>query len=88
VKVFFRESFARDLAAVTNPQLLRRIREAITAVERAKTFHEIPQLKRLETRGKYYRIRIGDYRLGLVFEDGAFTLVRCLNRKELYRFFP
>jgi mRNA interferase RelE/StbE len=88
VKVFFRESFSRDLEAVNHPHVLRRVREAIASVERARTFQQIPQLKRLETKGKYYRIRIGDYRLGLVFEDGAFTFIRCLDRKELYRFFP
>jgi len=41
-----------------------------------------------EATGKYYRIRLGDYRLGFVFERGAVTFVRCLNRKEIYRYFP
>lgn len=30
----------------------------------------------------------GDYRLGFVFEHGAITFVRCLDRKEIYRYFP
>ena len=51
-------------------------------------FQQIPNLKRLETTGKYYRIRLGDYRIGFVFERGTVTFVRCLNRKEIYRYFP
>ncbi len=88
MKVAFRESFAQDLEAVTDTGLLQRIRRVIEAVERAQTFAEIPNLKRLETKGKYYRIRVGDFRLGATLEEGTFTFVRCLDRKEIYRFFP
>jgi len=87
-KTAFRESFAADLAAITDAALLRRIQRVIEQVEAARTFQQIPNLKRLEASGKYYRIRLGDYRIGFVFEQGAVTFVRCLNRKEIYRYFP
>ena len=57
-------------------------------MEAAGTFQQIPNLKRLETSGKYYRIRVGDYRIGFAFERGTVTFVRRLNRKEIYRYFP
>ena len=84
----FRESFDKDLSALTDAGLLRRIKRVIEQVEAARTFQQIPNLKRLDARGKYYRIRVGDYRIGFVFEQGAVTFVRCLNRKEIYRYFP
>ena len=84
----FRESFDSDLSAIRDAALLRRIKKAIEHVEAARTFQQIPNLKRLEASGKYYRIRVGDYRLGFVFEQGAVTFVRCLDRKEIYRYFP
>ena len=84
----FRESFDADLSAITDAALLRRIRKVIEQVEAAQTFQQIPNLKRLAAKGKYYRIRVGDYRLGFVFEHGAVTFVRCLDRKEVYRYFP
>ena len=83
----FRESFDADLSAITDAGLLRRIRKVIEQVEAARTFRQIPNLKRLEAKGKYYRIRLGDYRISFVFERGAVTFVRCLNRKEIYRYF-
>ena len=88
MKVFFRESFAKDLAVLTDDKLLGRIKEAIVRVEQARTFQDISNLKRLEASGKYYRIRVGEYRLGLVFEKGGLVFVRCLDRKEIYRYFP
>ena len=84
----FRESFDEDLSALTNAGLRRRIQRVIEQVEAARTFQQIPNLKQLEAKGKYYRIRVGDYRLGFVFEQGAVTFVRCLDRKEIYRYFP
>lgn len=84
----FRESFDTDLSAIADAALLRRIRKVIEQVEAARTFQQIPNLKRLEATGKYYRIRVGDYRLGFTFQHGTVTFIRCLNRKEIYRYFP
>lgn len=49
---------------------------------------EIPSLKRLRAKGPYYRIRVGDYRLGLSIENDRATFVRILHRREIYRYFP
>ncbi len=84
----FRESFDADLSGIRDATLLRRIKKVIEQVEAGRTFQQIPNLKRLEASGKYYRIRMGDYRLGFVFEQGVVTFVRCLNRREIYRHFP
>lgn len=84
----FRESFDADLSAITDAALLKRIKKVIEQVEAARTFQQVPNLKRLDAKGKYYRIRVGDYRVGFVFEQGTMTFVRCLNRKEIYRYFP
>lgn len=88
MKTAFRESFDSDLSVITDAALLRRIKKAIEQVEAARTFQQIPNLKRIEAAGKYYRIRLGEYRIGFVFEAGAVTFIRCLHRKEVYRYFP
>ncbi len=76
------------MSAISDTGLLRRIGRVIELVEAARSFLHIPNLKRLDARGKYCRIRGGDYRLGFVFEHGVVTFVRCLNRKDIYRYFP
>ena len=65
------------------------MKAAIEQIEQAATLQEVSRLKRLAGSGdNYYRIRIGDYRLGPVVENDVVIFVRCLNRKEIYRFFP
>ena len=76
------------MSAINDAALLQRIRKVIERVEAAQTFKQIPNFKRLEATGKYYRIRVGDYRVGFVFERGTVTFVRCLHRKEIFRYFP
>jgi hypothetical protein len=52
VNTFFRESFDKDLSAVADAGLLRRIRKMIEHVEAARTLHDIPNVKRLEAKGE------------------------------------
>ena len=56
----FRESFDADLSTIRDVALLRRIKKVVEQVEAARTFQQIPNLKRLEASGKYYRIRVGE----------------------------
>jgi len=88
VKVEFRNSFARDLKSIRDKGLLQRVRETIEETERAKSPSQISNLKKLKGRGDYYRIRIGDYRIGIAFAEGTLVFVRFLNRKDIYKYFP
>lgn len=35
-----------------------------------------------------YRIRVKDYWIGVTIEEDTVEFVRCLHRRDLYRFFP
>ncbi|MCI0439934.1 MAG: type II toxin-antitoxin system RelE/ParE family toxin [Chloroflexi bacterium] len=88
MKVEFLTSFSRDIRRIRDRDLLRRIQRAIEAVEAASTLQEIRGLRRLQAEGRYYRIRLGEYRIGLVIDDDTVVFVRFLNRNEFYRYFP
>jgi mRNA interferase RelE/StbE len=88
VNIQFRASFAKDLRNIKNKDLLKRIKETIEQVEKAQSSQDITNLKKLKGGSNYYRIRVGEYRIGLLVESDTVTFVRCLNRKEIYRYFP
>jgi len=88
LKVAFRESFLKDLGAVKDKSVLRRIREVIHSIEQVKNPSDIPNAKKLKGHGPFYRIRIGEFRVGLKLEGDTVTFVRVLNRKDIYRYFP
>ena len=88
MNVQFRASFSKDLRNIKNKNLLDRIRETIEYIEKAQKLPDIANLKKLKGGSIYYRIRVGEYRIGLTIENDTVAFVRCLNRKEIYRYFP
>ncbi len=88
MKVAFRESFLRDVRAIKEKSVQRRIGEVIEHVEKISGPTDIPNLKKLKGHGTYYRIRIGEHRVGLKIEADTVIFVRVLNRKDIYKYFP
>jgi mRNA interferase RelE/StbE len=88
LNVEFKRSFVKDLERVRDKRLKERVRETIDRVEEAGSLQEIPDVKKLRGSERYYRIRIGDYRLGLVLEGDSVIFVRFLHRKDVHRYFP
>ncbi|MFA4836184.1 MAG: type II toxin-antitoxin system RelE/ParE family toxin [Dehalococcoidia bacterium] len=88
MKVEFRTSFAKDLKRVKDKALLSRIREVIENTESAPSLGEIGDIKKIRGECQYYRIRVGDYRIGIVLEKNTVVFVRFLHRSEIYRYFP
>ena len=88
MKVEFKASFARDLKKIKDKTLKSRVKGVIEAVEQAQGLQEIEGLRKLRGDAGYYRIRLGEYRLGLLVEGDTVTLVRFLHRRDIYRYFP
>ena len=89
MKLEFTASFSRDLKRTRDTEVFHRVSAVIERLESASNTAEIQGLSRIKSeRGRYYRIRIGDYRLGAVMEGQALVLVRFLHRRDIYRFFP
>ena len=87
MKVEFRRSFTKDLKSITDKSLLKRVKETIETVEQSKTLNDLPNRKKLKSEDKYFRLKIGDYRLGFALENDTVIFVRFLHRKEIYKFF-
>ena len=89
MRLSFRKSFERDLRRISNPVVLRRVRQAIEQVEAAEDLSRVRGARRLSGSGRFYRIRIGEYRMGMaVVEASEVEFVRVLHRRDIYRYFP
>jgi mRNA interferase RelE/StbE len=89
VNLKFKKSFSKDLRKKAHEKkLLSRVKEIIREVDNADNVHKIVNLKKLKANGNYYRIRSGDYRIGLIIKNDTVHFVRLLHRSEIYRYFP
>ncbi|NJL38134.1 MAG: type II toxin-antitoxin system RelE/ParE family toxin [Leptolyngbyaceae cyanobacterium RM2_2_4] len=88
MKVEFKKSFEKDLSRIREVELLQRIQAVIEEIEAVSGLSDLTSIKKLKAEGNYYRIRLGDYRLGLSVNENTVVFVRVLHRKEIYRYFP
>ena len=87
MKVHFRESFLKDLEATGDSAVRKRVGEVVRQIEQATALQNIRNLKKLRGADQYYRIRVGDYRLGLILQKDTVVLARFLHREDIYRYF-
>jgi mRNA interferase RelE/StbE len=88
VKAEFRASFLKDLSKIKNRAVLKRIKDTIEDFEKTQDLQDLPNLKKLRGDDNYYRIRVGEYRIGLSIQSDYGVFIRCLHRKDIYRYFP
>lgn len=88
MEVQFKKSFIKDIGALKDSAVRKKLKGVIESAKAASTLADIANLKKRKGKGSYYRVRLGEYRVGLIFDEGRLTFVRVLHRKEIYRYFP
>jgi mRNA interferase RelE/StbE len=88
MKVEFKKSFLKDLKKLKNKSLQNSIYNCIIQIESAESLVEIKNLKKLTGFELHYRIRVGDYRIGLKLENDVVNFVVFEHRKDIYKIFP
>jgi mRNA interferase RelE/StbE len=88
MKSIFRKSFTRDLKKIKDQGVLQRVRQVLDQVEAAAEPQGLRDCKKLSGSENFYRLRAGEYRIGVIIEGDAVEFIRCLSRRDLYRIFP
>ena len=88
MEVEYTAGFTRDIRRTRSSELHRRVLRKIEEMEEASSLNEVTDVRMMRGEGQYYRVRIGDYRLGFTLEGNVVTLLRFLHRREIYRYFP
>lgn len=86
--VLIDKSFEKDLKKIKDRKIREKVVLCIEELQSISELSKLKSLKKLKGNDTFYRIRIQDYRLGLVFENEVVTLVRFLHRKDIYQYFP
>lgn len=87
MNVLYHKKFLKDLAALPTDERNRIEQFAFNEVIRSKSFRYI-RTEKLQGYKNYYKIRFGNYRVGLHHENNTLTFERVLHRKEIYKLFP
>ena len=82
------KSFQKDTKKIKDKALLNKIALVISNVQKAENINQIKNLKKLKGSSENYRIKIGDHRLGIIISESSIEFIRCLHRRDIYKYFP
>lgn len=88
VKIKILRTFIKDVKKIKNKTLLKKVAEAVINIKTAETIKAVKDIKKLKGYETAYRIKIGDYRIGLFLENDEILLSRFIKREDIYKKFP
>jgi len=88
MQVAFTKQFEKQFDKTTDPFLKNEITNLVNKTISASRISDIPNIKKLKGYKTAYRVRIGDYRIGLLIENGIVVFVVIGHRKDIYKIFP
>ena len=88
MKTEFLKQFFKDIDKVTLQSTLDEIDSSIKNVEDAVSWRDIKNIKKLTGYKNVFRIKVGDYRIGIFIENNIVEFARFVHRKDIYRVFP
>ena len=86
--VIIDKSFEKDTDIIDDKSVKINIATIIQNVLNAESIFQIKNIKKLKGFKNQYRIKTGNYRLGIKIEKDSVKFIRCLHRKDIYRYFP
>jgi mRNA interferase RelE/StbE len=88
MKIEYRKKFLKELSKIHIKQRVRIESFVFKELPETNSIFELGNVEQMKGYPSYYKIRFGQYRIGLKLKDGIVILERVLHRKDIYRYFP
>jgi mRNA interferase RelE/StbE len=89
VNVQYRQLFLKDLKKLKKTEIYERVYElAFVTLPNTDSLQDLVNVKAMTGYSGHYRIRLGDYRVGIFVGENSLEMMRVLHRREFYRYFP
>ena len=89
MELIYGKRFSKDLDTIQHEAKVKKaLLELIERIRAADSLGDLKDVRKIEGYQGYFRIKVGDYRLGIKAEKNRIELIRFLHRKDIYRRFP
>jgi mRNA interferase RelE/StbE len=88
MQVFYEKSFLKDIKKINDKNIANKLKKILNKFEEEKSLTAFLNVKKLKGFDNFYRIKIGNYRLGFKYENESIEVIRFLHRKDMYKLFP
>jgi mRNA interferase RelE/StbE len=91
MEIILKKQFIKEVSRLPI-KIQTSVREILDKIEKAETFKNIDiDIKRMEGQKadeNYYRVRVGQYRIGIEVIDPKVIIITILSRGDVYKKFP
>lgn len=87
MEIDVQRNFAKDMRRIPK-EIQKEVALVLQSIIAADTIADIPHLKSLRGHQNYFRIKIGQYRLGLFFDSEKFFIEAFGVRGDFYKKYP
>ncbi len=88
MKIEFGKKFLKQLAEVPSQTRTKIEHFVFEDLAAAASFFELGKIEKMQGYDGFYKVRFGDYRLGLFVKQDVILVKTVMHRKEIYKFFP
>lgn len=88
MKVKYGKKFLKQLAAVPSDIRLKIESFVFEELVSTSSIYEMGKVEKMKGYDGFYKVRFGNYRLGLVIENEIVAVKIVMHRREIYKFFP
>jgi mRNA interferase RelE/StbE len=88
MKVEFLQQFYDDIDNINNQAVKNSLSNVIRQAIEASKPQEINHIRKLRGQRNAFRIRLGEYRIGVYIEKDTVEFARIAHRKDIYKLFP
>ncbi len=88
MNVLYQKKFLKDLANIPSKRRVHIERFVFEDIHTLTTIFETGKVESMTGYSGFYKIRFGNYRVGLKIVNDVVSFERVLHRREIYRYFP
>jgi mRNA interferase RelE/StbE len=88
MEITLKKQAIKDILQIPSEYNIRLKDFVFKTLTEIQNIHQIPHCSKIRGYDYFYRIRIGDYRIGFELTGNKIIIYRIMHRKDIYRFFP
>lgn len=88
MQIKYLKAFSKDIDKLKSKQVSKNLLDVILKIKKANNIQELTNIEKLKGYKNAYRIRIGEFRIGVFIDANVIIFARFLPRKDIYKYFP
>ena len=88
MEVSYSKKFLKQLAGVPSETRVKIEHFVFNDLVSVFSISSLGKVEKMQGYDGFYKVRFGNYRLGLVIENERITVKTVMHRREIYKFFP